>query len=182
MGVLEEFASEIGAEIILQGFWIFKKPKVVAKVQGWTITVEERTATSDQYGSTTSTATHMSARYARKDDFSFFASIPLGITKTGYDEGEGYVIVELTYPEIQLSVLTNDESKVRRLFANARIRDLFKSQPAVIFDIEEPGQLELIGPSPKVQPLKPMLELLVETLNGLSEIGSASKEDPSLSR
>jgi hypothetical protein len=170
--VWEQFADEIGAEFLKGGF--LGRPKVLAKVREWTITLDAKTVTrgSGETGSTAEHYTRMTAPFINMDGFRFRACRKslLGGLEVGF-LGLGRLIemqdIETGYPEFDgdFRIMGNYEFKVRALFANERIRELMQSESSILLQIQHPWRL-LTGRLPKG-----VDELYLEMPGLISEVG-----------
>ncbi|MFQ5924633.1 MAG: DUF3137 domain-containing protein [Dehalococcoidia bacterium] len=194
---LRQLCDEIGAEFIQGGYG--ERDKAVKKVKQWTITLD--TLASSGYGAGDA---RMMAPYVNKDGFRFTIyrkSIVNGIGKPLGTQG-----IEVGYPDFDRDFIIkgNDESKLRTLFANPRIRQLIQSQPD-IYLLVSADTAELVAKNfissrhlsrlpqggdvlrfevphliTDVERLKSLFELFEETLNQLCQMGSASEDDPNV--
>ena len=182
--VWRRLANEIGAEFVKGGF--LRSDKVVAKVKEWTITLDTYTS---QSGQSSTTYTRMNAPYVSNDGFQFTIHRKGVFSKLR--ERLGKHDIEVGYPEFDRDFIikSNDEFKVRALFANSRIRQLIQSQPDIHFGAgtKHGGSTQAFpsilsfgvsGVIKDVERLKSLFELFKETLNQLSDIGSAYESEP----
>ncbi|MEA2075306.1 MAG: DUF3137 domain-containing protein [Euryarchaeota archaeon] len=183
-----KLANEIDAEFVKGGF--LRSDKVVAKVKEWTITLDtETTSSGGSEGGGATTSTRMKAPYVSKDGFQFTVYRKGVFSKLG--ERLGKRDIEVGYPEFDRDFVVrgNDEYKVRALFANSRIRQLIQSQPDIYFGAGTgrgdsaqafPGTLhfDVSSDIKDVERLKSLFELFKETLNQLSDMGSAYESEP----
>ena len=102
-------------------------------------------------------------------------------------EVRGMRKIKVEYPELgrDLIIEANDESKLRALLANPKIRELIQAEPKIHF-ARKGNKLEFnfgeAGVITDVARLKSVYELFVEMLNQLVQIGSASEEAPNIVR
>jgi hypothetical protein len=187
--VWRQLCSEIGAEFIEGGFW--RSDKVRVQVKEWTIILDTYTVST---GKSSTMYTRMRAPYVNKDGFRFT------IYRKGLFSELGKLFgmqdIEVGYPEFDRDFIIkgNDESKVRTLFANLRIRQLIQAQPDIHLEVKNDegwfgasfpeGVDELcfvvFGVIKDVERLKSLYELFAETLNYLCHIGSAYEDDPNI--
>jgi hypothetical protein len=185
--VWKQLCNEIGAEFVDGGFW--RGSKVVAHVKEWTVTLDTYAA-----GENGPTYTRMRAPYVNKDGLRFT------IYRKGFFSERGKRLgmqdIEVGYHEFDddFIIKGNDESQVRSLFANKRIRELIQAQPSIRLHVKDDegwfgakfpeGVDELYLEVPHVikdvERLKLLYELFAETLNHLCHIGSAYEDDPNL--
>lgn len=180
-----QLSREIDAEFV-QG--ARHAHKVVAKVKEWTITLD---LLEESQGYSSSFKTRIRAPYVNKDGFRFEIS-PKGFSiGLGKLFGAQHVKVGDPYVDRHFIIKANDESKVRVLLTNPRIRELLvradiyvKAQKLTTpFGVSAPkGSDELYwetdGAIQDVERLKSLFELFEETLNQLVHMGSASEEPP----
>jgi hypothetical protein len=144
----------------------------------------------------TITATRMRAPYVNKDGFRFKIYPKDYVSRFrrlfGIKRGD----IEVGFPELDRSFIIkgNEESKVRTLFANPRIRQWIHSEPRIYLAVRNDdgpsgpsfpqGVDELCLHVPDVvkdiEQLKSLFELFEETLNQLCQMGSATEEDPNV--
>jgi len=184
-------SREIDAEYVKGGFW--GRDKVVATVKNWAITFEKHTV-SDQYDSYTYTSVR--AACASKDGFQFkiyrrgvfsklcvFLGVQDAFNKPFNKLGKYLgmqVYMKVRPPEFERDfiVKSNNEFKVRALFANSIIRQLIQSQPDISLQL---SRSELFFSSDTfiddVARLKSLYDLFKKILNSLSDIESTYKTD-----
>ena len=167
-------SSEIGAEFIEGGF--LRSAKVVAKVKDWTITLDTFTE-SGEGGSTT--YTRIRAPYMSGDGFQFKIYRKGFVSKLG--KHLGMQDSEIGHPEFDRDFIikSNEASKVRALFANPQIRQLIQAQPSIYFKLTRSKlYFKATGVIKDVARLKALFELFEETLQQLSDMGSAYETKP----
>lgn len=181
-----QFAGEIGGESWYEGFSLWRKPRVVARVKQWTITFDTHTASS---GYSSTTYTRIRVPYVNRDGFRF--KIHKSTLFSGLGRRLGMQDIEVGYPDFDRDFVIqgNDESKVRALFANQTVRELIQTQPSILLEVHEGTLLEGFtegvgelyfeeeGVIRDVSRLKSLYELFAETLDHLSRTGSAYEED-----
>jgi hypothetical protein len=187
--IWRQFASEIKGDYVEGGF--FKGDKVQVKHKQWTITLDTY---SQSAGESHVTYTRIRAPYVNKDGFRFT------IHHKGLFSGLGKLLgkqdVEVGYMDFDDAFIIqgNDESKLRALFANPRIRELLEMQPKIYLTVNyhkgwwsprfPEGVDELLfratGVIKDLDRLRSLYYLFVETLNHLCHIGSAREDDPKL--
>ena len=187
--IWRQLCQEIGALYVEGGFW--KGDKVQVHHGQWTITLDTYTESS---GETSATYTRIRAPYVNKDGFRF--TIYRKSIFSGLGKLLGMQDVEVGYPEFDEAFIIkgNDETKLRALFANERIRQLIEMQPHVYLTVKDDegwfsksfpeGVDELCfraaGIIKDPEQLKSLYYLFAETLNHLCHIGSAYENDPNL--
>jgi hypothetical protein len=187
--VWQQLCNEIGAEYINNGIW--KGDKVVAKIKEWTITLDTYTVST---GKSHVTYTRMRAPYVNADGFRF--KIYRKNVFSGIGKYLGMQDLEVGYPEFDNDFIIkgNDESKVRSLFMNDKIRALTQQQPSISLEVKDDEGwfgadfpegvdellFQVVGVITDVERLKSLYELFSETLNHLCHIGSAYENDPQI--
>ena len=174
-----QFSREIGAEYM-------GCDKVVATVKNLAITFENRTVSCEP--EEICTYTRVSAPHVSKDGFQFkiyrkgvFSELceVLGV-QDAFNELSKYFGFEVVYTKVGHSefehnfiIKSNNEFKVRALFANSLIRQLIQSQSGIHLQLDK---YELFFSSDTVindvARLKSIYELFKEILNSLSDIES----------
>lgn len=204
--IWQQLCNQIpNAEFIKGGFWQGSN-RVVVTFKCWKIILDTYTTshtTSGGYGSTYSnsttyststTYTRMRVAYVSNDGLWFKINrrgwfFELGKLFGGQD-------IQVGDPEFESKFIIqgNNETKIRQLFANARIRDLILQQPSIVFEIKDNkgffGQrfptdvdelyFEVTGTIEDVERLKSLFELFAQTLKQLCSIGSAYEVDPNI--
>lgn len=187
--IWRQLCNEIGATFVEGGLW--KGTKVLAQVKEWVITLDTYTVHANN---ATITYTRIRAPYVNKDGFRF--NIYRKNIFSGIGKFFGMQDVEVGYPEFDNAFIIkgNDDSKLRSLFGNAKIRELIQAQPEIYFHVKDDegwfktkfpeGVDELYfqvrGVIQDVQRLKALYELFAEVLNHLCSIGSAYENDPNV--
>jgi outer membrane protein assembly factor BamB len=146
-------------------------------------------------GDSSYTYTRIRAPFINKDGFRF--TVYRKSIFSGLGKMLGMQDVEVGYPEFDEAFIIkgNDETKLRALFANERIRQLIEMQPHIYLTVKDDegwfrsqfpeGVDELYfrasGVIKDLDRLKSLYYLFAETLNHLCHIGSAYEDDPNLS-
>jgi hypothetical protein len=188
--IWRQLCTEMGAQYVEGGFW--KGNKVQAQHGQWTVTLDTYT-TTDSENHFSTTYTRIRAPYVNKDGFRFT------IYRKGFFSGLGKLLgmqdVEVGYPEFDEAFIIqgNDETRLRAMFANPRIRQLIEMQPDIHLTVKDDegwfgtqfpeGVDELSfesGYINDVERLKSLYYLFAEVLNHLCHIGSAYEDDPKL--
>ena len=187
--IWRQLCDEIGAQYVGGGFW--EGGKVQAHHGQWTVTLDTFTQST---GKSSVTYTRMRAPYVNKDGFHFT------IYRKGIFSGLGKLLgmqaVEVGYPELDKGFIIQgtDETELRALFANPRIRQLIEMQPNFYLTVKDDkgwfgthfpeGVDELyfsvVGVIKDLDRLKSLYYLFAEVLNHLCHIGSAYENDPKL--
>jgi hypothetical protein len=188
--VWNALAAEIGATFEKGGFW--KGARVVADVPPWRVVLDTYTVSN---GETSTTYTRLRAPFVNADGFRF--TIYRKSIFTALGKMLGMQDIEVGYPEFDdaFVIKGNSESKLRQLFASARLRQLLAAQPSVYFTVKDDegtfrkkfpeGVDELYfqvgGVVKDIDRLKLLYELFAETLEELCRMGSAYEQDPGVS-
>lgn len=160
-------------------------------MQEWTITLDTYTVST---GKSHVTYTRMRAPYVNADGFRF--KIYRKNIFSGIGKYFGMQDLEVGYPEFDNDFIIkgNDESKVRSLFMNDKIRALIQQQPSISLEVKDDEGwfgadfpegvdelcFQVVGVITDVKRLKSLYELFAETLNHLCLIGSAYENDPQI--
>lgn len=187
--IWQQFARAIGGHFINGGFW--NGSKVEATHAQWMVTLDAYTVSA---GKSAVTYTRMRAPYVNPDGFQFTIYRRGLFSNLGKRLGMQDVVVGVPQFDDDFIIQGNDEEKLRRLFANAKIRELIAPQPHIHFGVKDdenqfwggrnfpPGVDELIFQVPgvitDVERLKQLFELFSETLDELCRLGSAYQNDP----
>lgn len=174
---------ELGGDYVEGGF--FKASKVRISHKQWTITF-------DTYSDDDTTYTRIRAPYVNKAGFRFTIYRKGIISSLGKLLGMQDVEVGHSRFDDDFIIQGNDETRLRALFANERIRTLIERQPKIHLAVKDDegwfgasfpsGVDELYfrvpGVIKDVAQLKQLYELFSEILNHLCQIGSAYQDDP----
>jgi len=187
--VWRQLSEEIHASFIEGGFW--RGSKVEATVREWTVILDTFSVFSSAT-TTSTTYTRMRAPYINKDGFRF--TMRRKGLFGGMDRLAGMQDIETGDAGFDQAfvVQSNDESKVRALFANPTIRRLIEEQPAMRLEVkDDEGRFgprfpegvdelycEVAGVIKEIERLKSLYELFAEILDQLCRIGSAYTDDP----
>ena len=180
--VWTKLSEEISAQYVDGGFW--KGDKVVAEQGDWTITLDTFAVST---GKVTVVYTRMRAPYVNPGGFRFTVyrkSIFSGIAKLF-----GMQDIEISDPPFDddFIIKATDESRVRELLANPRLRDLMARQKDIQLSVKDDegwfgskfpeGVDELYfavaGVIKDIDRLKLLFDLFAETLEQLTRIGAA---------
>jgi hypothetical protein len=183
--VWRQLSQEIGAEFVEGRF--FKGSRVQAHVGPWTVTLDM--GTSDEDGE--SPATRLRAPYINPEGFRFT------LYRKGFFSDLGKLLgmqdIEVGDPEFDEAFIIkgNDESKVRDLFANPKIRQMIQAQPKIRLRVKDSEgwfgpkfpenvdelYFQVVGVIKDVERLKALFDLFATMLDHLCRIGSAYKQD-----
>ena len=186
--VWRQLSQEIGAEFVEGGFW--KGSKVQAHVGPWTMTLDTYTANRPARATSptpacvppTSTPRASGSRSTGRSVFSDLGKL-LGMQD-----------IEVGDPEFDEAFIIkgNDESKVRDLFANPKIRQMIQDQPKIRLEVKDSEgwfgpkfpedvdelHFQVVGVIKDVERLKALFDLFAAVLDQLCRIGSAYKQEP----
>ncbi len=187
--VWQQLCKEIGADFIDGGVW--KGDKVIARIQEWTITLDTYTVST---GKSHVTYTRIRAPYVNADGFRFKIYRKSVFSDIG--KYFGMKDIEVGYPEFDRDFIikASDESKVRSLFMNDKIRALIHEQPSISLEVKDDEgwfgknfpegvdelYFQVTGVITDITRLKSLYDLFGETLNHLCHIGSAYENDPQI--
>ncbi len=185
--IWRQLAAEIGGQYVEGGFW--KGDKVQARVGQWVVTLDTFTESS---GETHNTYTRLRAPYVNKDGFrfcvyreGFFSRIGRMLGMQDIEIGDGRFDADFV-------VQGNNESQLRRLFADVEVRGFLHAQPSVHFEVRDDegwfgadfpeGVDELYfrasGTIRDIERLKDLYALFTAVLDRLCVIGSAYQTPP----
>jgi hypothetical protein len=187
--IWKQFAAAVGGNFTESSYW--NGSKVEATHDQWTVVLDTYTVST---GKSAITYTRMRALFINPDGFYF------NVYRRGIFSNLGKLLgmqdVTVGYPQFDDTYIIqgNDEAKLRRLFANKKIRDLIDRQPEVQFSARDdenefwegrkfPKEVdELCFQSAQITKDLDHLELLYdlfsETLDELVRMGSASANNP----
>ena len=189
--IWQKLCAETGADFLQGGFW--KGDKVQAAHGEWTITLDTYVVST---GKVVVHFTRLRAPYVNPDRFrftvyrrGFFSDIAkwLGMQDVvvGHEDFDRDFIIKGT-----------EETKLRALFDNPKLRELIAAQPEIHLTVKDndgywgpdfPADTDELhfhvgGVIKDVERLKLLFELFAETLDQLCRIGSAYAEAPKLKR
>lgn len=183
--IWRKLASELNAEYVEGDFWT--RGKIEASHAGWLITLDEH----GKYH-----RTRMRAPYWNCDGFRFTVYRKGVFSEFGKCLGMQDVLVG--YPEFdqEFIIQGTDDARLRRIFANQRIRDLIAAQPRIHFGTKDAqgffarnssaetptatlDVLEfMVEDRPSIQTIEQfrlLFDLFAETLDELCRLGTARK-------
>jgi len=188
--IWRRLCAEIDGRYVDGGFW--RGDKVQATHGEWTVTLDTFVVST---GKTTVVYTRMRAPYVNPAGFRFT------VYRRGFfaDLGKrfGMQDVEVGHEPFDHDFIIKgtDESRLKQLFANPKIRELVSRQPTIHFTVKDDegwfgpsfpeGVDELyfqtVGVIKDVERLKLLYELFAETLDHLCHMGSAYQQAPNVS-
>jgi hypothetical protein len=170
--VLRQLSEEIGAEFVEGGFW--KKGWVEAHVGPWTIALDSYTVSDEECNFI---FTRMRAPYINPDDFRFT------IYRKGCFSTLGKLLgmqdIDVGDPEFDEAFIIkgNNESKVRDLFANPKIRQIIQAQPEIWLAVgdgegfcQDVLYFEVSGVINDIERLKSLFDLFAAVLDQLCPV------------
>jgi len=159
----KQFAAEIGGEFVDNGF--FRSSKVEAHIQNWIVTLDTYSVPS---GDSNTTYTRIKAGFQNRDDFQF------KIFRTGLvskiDKALGAQDIEIGDEEFDraFTIQSNNESRVRALLINQRIRQLIQAQKTIRLMVRNNElYFEAQGVIRDIERLKSLFDLFREVLGQL---------------
>ncbi|HYP29086.1 MAG TPA: DUF3137 domain-containing protein [Blastocatellia bacterium] len=206
--IWKQVSDEIGAQFI-KGSFFKGADRVEARVDNWTVVLDTFTVST---GKSTVTFTRMRARFVNKDGFRFaihrrnmftgmgklfgMQDVEVGGPKfekleplfglRGYLDAE---LVESGYPEFdrEFVIKGSDESKLKVLFKDLKIRELIEAQPSIDLQVKGTGgwferkenegidelYFQVVGVIKDPVRLKQLFELYSEILKSLRAMGTA---------
>jgi hypothetical protein len=185
--IWQRLSGEIGADLLPGGFW--KGSKGQAHAGPWTITLDTYTVST---GKSSVTYTRMRAPYINPGGFRFV------IYRKGFWSDVGKLLgmqdIEVGDPEFDEAFIIQgtDETRVRELFADDRLRELVRSQPQIRLEVKDSEgwfgpkfpenvdelYFQVVGVIKDQGRLKALFDLFTEVLDRLTRIGSAFKAGP----
>jgi hypothetical protein len=177
--VWRQLSAESDAQYIEGGFW--KGDKVQAQHAEWTVTLDTYVISN---GKSSIPFTRMRAPFKNPEAFRFTIYRHGFFSEMAKWFGMQDVAVGYATFDDNFIIKGSDEAKLRRLFANARIRALIEAQPEIHFTLKHPevyfggkdsvdvDVLEFVvaGVIKDITRLKLLYELFAETLDELCRI------------
>ena len=187
--IWQQFAAAVGGIVAEGGFW--NGAKVEATHGQWTVTLDTFVVST---GKSSVPFTRMRTPYVNPDGFQFNIYRRGIFSNVGKRLGMQDVTVGFAQFDDDFIIKGNEEAKLCRLFANAKIRELVSAQPDIHFcvrDDEEkfwggrnfPHRVDALyfqvpGVIKDVERLKQLFDLFSETLDELCRMGSAYEKRP----
>ena len=187
--VWSELARQVGGSFYRGG--LFAKTAVQVEVGDWIITLDSYAESS---GNSSSTYTRLRAPYVNPEAFTF--QIYRADIFTGIAKALGMQDIEVGHARFDADFVIkgNSASRVRRLFANDRIRELIRRQPKIKLEVRDDegwfqakfpaGVDELVfttaGVIKDLYQLSSLFELFAEVLRQLCHDGEAYEDDVQL--
>jgi hypothetical protein len=188
--IWRQLCAEIGAQYVEGGFW--KGDKVQATHGPWTITLDTYTVSN---GKSSTVYTRMRAPFVDPEGFRFTVYREGVFSDIGKWFGMQDIAIGDEAFDRDFILKSNQESKLRELLANAKIRELINQQPQIYFAVKDDEgyfrssfpegvdelYFKVVGVVKDVERLKLLYELFAETLDQLCRIGSANQNTPNVS-
>jgi len=187
--IWQNLCSEIGGTYVDGGLW--NGDRVQAAHGEWTITLDTYVVST---GKSAVAYTRLRAPYVNPDGFRFTVS-RRGLF-SGIAKWLGLQDVDVGHPDFDehFVIKGNNESGLRTLFDNPRLRELLEAQPEVLFTVKDDEGLfgksfpsgtdelcfTVVGVIKDADRLKRLFELFSETLDQLCRMGSAYKDAPAV--
>jgi hypothetical protein len=187
--IWQQFATAVGGNYTEGGFWN-GRDKVDAAHGQWMVTLDTYVVST---GKSCITYTRMRAPYVNPDGFQFTIYRKGIFSDLGKWMGMQDVSVGDPQFDEDFIIKGNDEAKIRRLFSDAKLRELISAQPDIQFCVmDDEGSwsghnfppnvdelhFQVMGGITDMDRLKGLYDLFSETLDQLCRMGSAYKDDP----
>jgi hypothetical protein len=159
----KQLAAELGGEFLPGG--LFRGGKVQAHIGEWTVTLDTYSVPS---GDSNTTYTRVTAPLENKEGLQF-AIFREGLVAK-LDKKLGMKDIEIAVPDFdrEFVIQGNNETKLRSLLANAKIRQLIQAQPRIRLGLKDNRlRYEAQGVIRDVPRLKSLFELFGEILRQL---------------
>jgi hypothetical protein len=187
----QQVAAAVGGNMTEGSFWGSSGSKVNAAHGQWIVTLDTYVVST---GKTAITYTRMRAPYVNPDGFQFTIYRRGIFSDIGKWMGMQDVAVGDPQFDEDFIIKGNDEAKLRRLFADAKLRELISAQPDIHFCVKADenrfwgGQnfppdvdelyFQVTGVIKDLDRLKQLFDLFAETLDELCRMGSAYEKNP----
>ncbi len=187
--IWRQLSEQIDARYVEGGLW--KGDKVQADHGDWTVTLDTYAVST---GTVTTVYTRMRAPYANPGGFRF--TVYRRSMFSGLGKIFGMQDIEIGDPPFDRDFIiqATNESQVRELLANARIRDLIARQKDIHFSVKNDEgwfgtkfpdgvdelYFQVTGVIKDADRLKLLYDLFAETLDQLCRIGAAEDTPPNV--
>ena len=185
--IWRQLSEQLGARFV-DGTWS-RSARVEVTHGEWTVTLDTYTVSN---GKTIMVFTRMRAPYVNPDGFRF------RVYRAGFFSGIGkwFGMQDVEIGEQQFDadfiVQASDESRIRQLLSNPRLRELLEAQKSIDFSVKDdegwfgakyPEGVDVLtfvvgGAISDIERLKSLFDLFAETLEELCRMGSAYERDP----
>jgi len=193
--IWQKLCNEIGAQYVTAG--IGKEARIIAKVKEWTIILDSYSTyniTAQKAKEKTVNYTRIRAPYVNRDNFYFTIYRRELFSDIGKLFGMQDVKVGYTDFDRDFIIKGNNVKKLKKLFANEKIRNLISAQPDIHLCVKDDEgsfgkgfpegvdelYFEVKGLINDTGRLKSLYDLFSEVLNHLCAIGSAYEDSPGL--
>ena len=185
--IWRQLSEKIGATFVDGGF--FHGGKVVAHVKDWTLTLDTYTVNT---GKSSVTYTRMRAPFVNADGFRFTIYRKGLFSELGKKLGMNDVEVGVPDFDRDFIIKGSDESRLRALFVDVKLRELIAAQPRIRLEVvDDEGwfgtqfpdgvdelRFHVPGVLKDIDQLRLLFELFAAALNRLCAMGSAYARDP----
>jgi hypothetical protein len=185
--IWRQLSEQIGAQYVAGGF--LHRDKVVAHVKDWTVTLDTYTVST---GKSTAIFTRMRAPYVNADGFRFTIYRKGLFSELGKKLGMQDVEVGVPDFDRDFIIKGTDESRLRSMFIDPKVRELIAAQPAIRLEVvDDEGwfgvqfpegvdelRFHVRGVLKDLDHLKALFDLFAAVLNRLCAMGSAYARDP----
>ena len=189
--IWRQVAAAVDGNMTKGNFWGGGGSKVNAAHGQWVVTLDTHVVAT---GESSATYTRMRAPYVNPDGFQFTLYRRGIFSNIGKWMGMQDVDIGVPQFDEDFIIKGNDEAKLRRLFSNAKLRELISAQPDIHFCVKDDenrfrgGQIfppdvdelyfQVTGVIKDVERLKKLFDLFAETLDELCRMGSAYAKHP----
>jgi hypothetical protein len=182
-----EVSREVGGEFVGGGFC--KGPKVRARVEPWTITLDSYTDTSSE---SHQQYTRLRAPYVRREGFLFTIYRKGVFTELGKRLGMQDIEVGAADFDDAFVIQGSDAIRIQKLFGDRDVRRLVLAQPKIRLEVKKqrgwprpkvPDDVDVLqcmvpGVVKDAVRLKGLFDLFATVLEQLCKIGSAERREP----
>ena len=189
--IWQQVAAVVNGNVREGSFWGGNSSQVNAAHGQWLVTLDTYTVST---GKSSITYTRMRSPYVNPDGFRFTIYRRGLFSDVGKWMGMQDVEIGDAQFDEEFIIKGNDEAKLRRLFANARLRGLISAQPDIHFCVKDDDDrfwssqnfppdvdelyFQVTGVIKDVERLKQLFDLFAETLDELCRMGSAYEKNP----
>lgn len=188
--IWQQVAAAVGGTYTAGDFWS-TRGRVEATHGQWITTLDTRVVST---GKSTITFTRMRAPYVNPGKFHFTIYRRGLLSNLGKKLGMQDVDIGDPAFDDAFIIKGNDENKLRRLLADARLRELISAQPSIQFSVKDDESafwnsrnfppdvdelyFEVVGVIKDLDRLKKLFDLFAETLDQLCRMGEAYEKAP----
>ena len=131
-----QFCSEIGAEFIKEKSFFSESSKCIVMAKNWTITFDAHTTPNPSPPYHIHTETRVNAFFVNKDGFQFKIYRSGTFSELGINWGMQKIEIGNPVFDLSFIIKSNDKVKVKKLFADTKIRQLIQAQPSIELGIK----------------------------------------------